>query len=126
MASSRSDGSESMLRALKSFSLPLLAKELIEQAARRRTYVIRLVYACTLFLAATLYFFDIIRNASINPLSVLGRGKEIFERIVHVQFAGIYLLMPAITSGVLTIEKERATLPLLLLTRLGPWTIVLE
>lgn len=117
------------MRALsrpKNFGLPLLAKELIEQAARRRTYVIRVVYACVLFLTTFIYFFDIFRSASIDPLAVLGRGKEIFERIVHVQFAGIYLLMPAMTSGVLTIEKERATLPLLFLTRLGPWTILLE
>ncbi len=36
------------------------------------------------------------------------------------------LFVPAIVSGALTAEKERNTLQLLFLTRLGPWTILLE
>jgi ABC-type transport system involved in multi-copper enzyme maturation permease subunit len=108
------------------FGLPLLSKELIEQAARMRTYVIRVTYAVLLFLSAFVFFFDILRVGTSSPLAVLGKGREMFETLVYLQFAGVYLFMPAITCGVVTLEKERASLPLLLLTRLGPWTIVVE
>ncbi len=108
------------------FALPLLSKELIEQAARKRTYVIRVVYAALLFLSSFVFFFDILRVGSSSPLAVLGKGREMFETLVYLQFAGVYLFMPAITCGVVTLEKERASLPLLFLTRLGPWTIVVE
>jgi ABC-type transport system involved in multi-copper enzyme maturation permease subunit len=108
------------------FGLPLLSKELIEQAARKRTYVIRVLYAVMLFLSAFLFFFDILKARTNSPLAVLGKGREMFETLVYLQFAGIYLFMPAITCGVVTLEKERASLPLLFLTRLGPWTIVVE
>src|SRR5262249_47798855 len=51
---------------------------------------------------------------------------EMFEWLMKLQFAGIYLFMPAITCGVLAHEKEQRTLGLLFLTRLGPWTILFE
>jgi hypothetical protein len=41
-----------MKRSRLSVGLPLLAKELVEQSARRRTYIIRVVYACLLFISA--------------------------------------------------------------------------
>jgi ABC-type transport system involved in multi-copper enzyme maturation permease subunit len=62
----------------------------------------------------------------VSPLAALGRGRDMYMVIVFLQFAGVYLFMPAITCGVLTQEKERDSLQLLFLTRLGPWTILLE
>jgi ABC-type transport system involved in multi-copper enzyme maturation permease subunit len=106
--------------------LPLLSKELIEQAARRRTFVIRVVYATILFLMSSLFFYQTLEIASGSPLAVLGHGKDMFGWLVGIQFAGIYFFMPAMTSGVITQEKERASLQLLFLTRLGPWTILFE
>ena len=114
------------MRLSRAFGLPLLAKELLEQSARRRTYVVRVVYATLLFVSAFLLFFDILRSGASSPLAVLGKGREMFETLVRLQFGGVYLFMPAITCGVLTLEKERASLPLLIVTRLGPWTIVFE
>jgi ABC-type transport system involved in multi-copper enzyme maturation permease subunit len=114
------------MRTLTNIGLPLLSKELLEQAARKRTYVIRVVYASILFLSAFLLFFNTLRVGSASPLAVLGKGRDMFETLVYLQFAGVYLFMPAITCGVVTLEKERASLPLLFLTRLGPATIVIE
>ncbi|MCA9026505.1 MAG: ABC transporter permease subunit [Planctomycetaceae bacterium] len=106
--------------------LPLLAKELLEQSARKRTYVLRTVYAFLLFAGGLMMFYEVIRYGMTNPLSVLGRGRDVFQMLIGLQVAGIYLFMPAITCTVITSEKERKTLGLLLLTKLGPWTIVLE
>ncbi len=88
--------------------------------------MIRVVYALLLFLSAFVVFFDNLSVGAASPLAVLGKGRVMFDRLVYLQFAGVYLFMPAITCGVVTLEKERASLPLLFLTRLGPWTIVLE
>lgn len=107
-------------------SLPLLAKELLEQAARKRTYVVRVMYACLLFFASFLFFNETLSVAGSSPFAALGRGRQMFDVLVGLQFAGIYFFMPAITCSVLTIEKERNTLHLLLLTKLGPWAILFE
>lgn len=115
-----------MRRTLNRLGLPVLAKELVEQAARKRTYVTRVLYASILFFMAFIFLYDIFRVGSASPTAVLGRGREMFNKLVNLQFAGIYLFMPAITCSVLTQEKERASLQLLFLTRLGPWAILFE
>jgi len=113
-------------RLIAKFSLPLLEKELTEQAARRRTYIVRTLYACFLFLTALLFFYQMLEASAASPLAVLGQGRSMFAVLVGTQFAGIYLFMPAMTCGVITQEKERSSLQLLFLTRLGPWTILFE
>lgn len=115
-----------MTRLLSRFGLPLLAKELIEQAARKRTYVVRVLYAVLLFFAAYVFFYEILKVGAASPQAALGRGREMYLVLVNLQFAGVYVFMPAMTCGVLTQEKERASLQLLFLTRLGPWAILFE
>ncbi len=108
--------------------LPLLTKELVEQAARRRTYIVRVVYAVLLFLAGFMFYYQIIGQYSQarGPFALLGKGGELFQYIIILQFFGVYLFMPAMTCGVITVEKERGSLSLLLLTKLGGWTIIIE
>lgn len=106
--------------------LPLLAKELTEQSARRRTYIIRVVYAVALYGFTLWAFWNQLGSWNSNSFTILGRGRELFEALAWLQFCGLYLFLPAMACGVLTTEKERDTLALLLLTKLGPWTIVFE
>jgi len=113
-------------RLVVNFGLPLLAKELTEQAARKRTFRIRVAYAGFMFLTAFVFFYETLRQSAASPLAVLGKGREMYAVLVATQFAGIYLFMPAMTCGLVTQEKERASLQLLFLTRLGPWTILFE
>ena len=103
-----------------------MAKELIEQSARRRTYIIRVVYAAALYGFTLWTFWNQLGSWSSNSFAMIGKGRELFEALAYLQFAGLYLFLPAMTCGVLTSEKERDTLALLLLTKLGPWTIVFE
>lgn len=111
---------------LPPLGLPLLTKELVEQAARRRTYIVRVVYAALLFLAGFAFYYQLANRYSSSVFAILGQGRQLFEQIVMVQFMGIYIFMPAMTCGVLTVEKERSSLGLLFLTRLGPWAILIE
>lgn len=108
------------------WGLPLLAKELAEQAVRKRTYIVRVVYASLLFFSAYILFYNTLRFASGSPMATLGQGRQMFQILVGLQFGGIYLFAPALTCGVIAQEKERASLQLLFLTRLGPWTILFE
>lgn len=114
-----------MIPKLQNFGLPLLLKELLEQSARRRTYLTRMAYAGLLFLICLSSLISSLPSGA-NPLNHLGFGLKIYRELVTWQFAGIYVFLPAMVCGALTVEKEQNTLGLLFLTKLGPWTIVFE
>lgn len=107
------------------FTLPLLARELTEASARRRTYVIRSVYASLLFIAALIFTRNVIFAVG-DRFNVLGRGDGLFIIVAIIQIAGIYLFLPAMTCASITSEKERNTLGMLFLTRLTPTKIIVE
>lgn len=111
---------------LPSFDFPLLYRELTELSAQRRTYVLRVLYAFALFIATYFLFADVLGSGDADPFARLGRGREVYLRLTALQAVGVLLFMPAMTSSVITFEKERNSLALLLLTKLGPWKIVLE
>ena len=115
-----------MTRRWPQLGLPLLTKELIEQSAQRRTYVIRLLYASLLFLLTYLEFERILAVSGSNTLAMLGKGTDMFHQVVNLQFLGILLFLPALACGAITAEKERDSLTMLLVTRLGPFTILFE
>lgn len=105
-------------------TLPLLTKELVEMAARRRTYVMRVVYAALLFLVFGAMLYSLVDQAGASPTSVLGHGRELFVMLVVLQFVGIYLFLPAMMCSAITAEKERDAMQLLLITDLRPWEIL--
>ncbi len=106
-------------------TLTLLAKELVEQAARRRTYLLRVLFATLLLGFGGAHFYDA-AVAVVDPSRALGEGEALFELLVGLELAGIYVFLPAMAAGCLTHEKERRSLSLLLLTGLRPTTILLE
>ncbi|MDZ4689575.1 MAG: ABC transporter permease subunit [Planctomycetaceae bacterium] len=114
------------MRVPRQFSLPLLAKELTEQSARRRTFYVRAAYAALLYGVTLWGFYRQIGHLESGSFAMLGTGHILFEQVLSFQMFAVFALLPMLTAGVLTSEKERDTLGLLLITRLGPWTIVLE
>jgi len=108
------------------FGLPLLSRELVQLAARPRTFAIRLAYAIALYGLAIWFYRGWSQRIPADSFESLGKGKEFFEQLVWWQFCTIYLFLPAMTCGTITAEKERQTLVLLKLTRLGSWTILIE
>ena len=113
-------------RILRLIELPLLAKELNEQVAQKRTYLIRFAYASILFTVSCGLFYGNFLHRDGSLSGGLGQGRRMFEELVWLQFWSIYLLLPAVSCGCLTIEKERNSLGLLLITALGPWQIVVQ
>lgn len=112
-----------MTRSRWQFGLPLLTKELIEQAGRRRTYLVRIAYALLLFVLA---YLEIDKRLSRPGIEVLGSGKSVFDSIISLQTWGVYVFMPALACGAITQEKECNSLTMLLITRLSPTTILFE
>ena len=108
----------------RKWKFPLLAKELTEQAARQRTYVTRFGYTALLFVATCVLFYG--NLSSDETTSVLGRGRPMFNQLVTLQFWGIYLLLPATVCSVISSEKEKDSLCLLMLTTLTPWQIIVQ
>jgi len=112
--------------------LPLLWRELTELSARRRTYVVRSVGAM-IILSLVLLLLEMSVAAELTrasaeqlQLALIGIGGRLFPQIVLLLFIAVDLIMPALTCGAITIEKERNTLGTLFVTRLNPWNIVLE
>jgi ABC-type transport system involved in multi-copper enzyme maturation permease subunit len=110
----------------ETLGLPLLARELTELSARRRTYVMRVAYAVVLYGVTLWSYWHWLGQFRPNSFDALGQGKPLFEQLVRWQFWGIFLFLPVMTCGAITGEKERQTLQLLKLTKLGGWTILFE
>ena len=113
-----------LAKIVNRIGLPLLTKEMLEQAARKRTDVLRAAFAAAMVLVLAIGVVEV-RTAG-GGLGIPGRGRELFDALVGVQFFGIYAIIPGIAAGAISVEKERNTLQLLLLTKLGPWTIIFE
>ena len=103
---------------------PVLRKELTSRmSVRRMSKANRL--ALTLFMAVVLpiVYLIIARVLFIN--SSVRDGRDIFGVIaVGFQTAFAVLLAPTVTSGVITLEREKQTWNALLLSRLTSWEIV--
>lgn len=116
-----------MINALRSFfSLPLLTKELTERAARPRTYWTRIGAALLLYGGFWISNRSTFVRGAQNTAAVLGAGEQMFALTVLFLFMCIGLFVPAMLCGVITQEKERDSLVLLLLTRMRPWQIAVQ
>src|SRR5580704_3242055 len=111
---------------LSKLGLPMLAKDLREMAQRRQTYGVRVAFAMLMFLVSGLIFLPTYGMARFSPTGLLGKGGQLLNVLYVIELVGLCLFVPAIVSGALAAEKERNTLQLLFLTRLGPWTILIE
>jgi ABC-type transport system involved in multi-copper enzyme maturation permease subunit len=111
---------------LSNFGLPMLAKDLREMAQRRRTYAVRVAFALLIFSLSAVLFVPIYHLTQRSPKGILGQGAMLLYDLYVVEWFGVCLFVPAVVSGALAAEKERDTLQLLFLTRLGPWTILAE
>lgn len=108
------------------FGLPLLVRELTESAARVSTYRRRVLCAIAVYVIALFRFSLLLPASTASPLAILGIGRAFFFDLIWLAVGAVCVLAPGLTAGSLTSEKELRTLELLFLTRLGPWTILLE
>src|ERR1700722_2719233 len=116
-----------MRRSRVSLGLPLLMRELTEQATRGRHYVLRTLFATLLLILGVIYLGDLLASGgNQGSMGSLGNGPSLFNRGILIEAFGILIFLPAMTCGAIAGEKERNTLSVLLTTRREPATIVLE
>jgi ABC-type transport system involved in multi-copper enzyme maturation permease subunit len=110
---------------LTSLRLPVLVKDLTEQAAQRRTYIIRFVYGLVLFVSSGVLFYANL-GMGASARQTLGRGSTYFQLLLTFQIIAMYVVIPLLTAGAIAAERQRETLVLLILSPLTPWQIVLQ
>ncbi|MBI3948475.1 MAG: hypothetical protein HY321_21355 [Armatimonadetes bacterium] len=110
------------------FDNPVLTKEMRTRMRGTRAYWLLFFYVmlCSLFLfVAYLSWHN--RYASggftLTP-GTTAAGRQLFQMLFVAQAAMISLIVPALTAGMLTIEREQRTFELLLLTVLPPRQII--
>lgn len=103
--------------------LPLLAKEMVARAADRRHYAGRVALAAV---AAVTVGIVVARFTGASVAEVLGQGKIIFEGVVGLCWVAVLAVVPATCGATVPTERDRGTIELLRLTRLGPWRLVFE
>src|SRR5258708_25819801 len=105
---------------------PLLAKELIELAAARRTYVLRALYALGMFGLFVAVFARQFLAMQRGDIEVFGEGGKLFDAMVWWQFAGIYLFLPVLVAPMIPLEEQRGNLDLLLVSGVGPVQLLFQ
>ena len=100
---------------------PLLSRELNTAAAVTRTYVVRMLLAVT---AAALVLTGV--SVAITDDALVGLGESTFKLLVGAQAAAVLLVLPGLMSVSVTRDKENGVLPLLLLSNMPPWSILLQ
>jgi ABC-type transport system involved in multi-copper enzyme maturation permease subunit len=103
---------------------PVLRKELTSRMSVRRMSKANRI-ALTLLLAVVLPIVYLVFARALFADSNVRDGRDVFGVIaVGFQTAFAVLLAPTVTSGVITLEREKQTWNALLLSRLTSWEII--
>ncbi len=102
---------------------PVLAKELRDRVRTWRSPLLITLYIGILGGIGGLFFYTQTYGGTGGP-RILRMGIEIFNMLAVMQLLLIAFLTPGMTAGVISGERERQTLPLLLITRLNPFAVV--
>ncbi len=108
------------------FMPSLLAKELIELAAVRRTYVLRTLYAVGFFAVFLVTSYRQLVALDAGEMGILGTGGSLFNSLMMLQFCGIYLFLPLLVAPLVCEEDERGTLDLLMVSGISPLAFLLQ
>jgi len=116
--------------AIKAFDNPVVTKELRSRMRGSRAYWVLFIYlsilAVTLFLSYLSWWNSHNANAMSGGSAVsFTAGRTFFMTLFAVQAVLISLIMPALTSGAISIEREQRTFELLRSTTLSTRSIVL-
>ncbi|MTI95270.1 MAG: ABC transporter permease [Firmicutes bacterium] len=103
---------------------PLLAKELRLRMRNWRTFLLFTLYL------VILGGFGVLNYAAVSNMLRYGTGdlaqvgQTLFVFLAFIQFGLIFFLVPGLTAGALSNERERQTFDLLVCTQLTPFAIV--
>lgn len=114
-----------MSRAVSTWlDLPLLRRELLEGAQQRRLWILRALLATVQMLVVVPLYNGL--TAVQGGLGAFGGGPQLIGVIIATNLVAVYLLLPLTACAAIASERERQTLPLLLISRISPARLVLE
>ena len=103
---------------------PVLAKELRDRVRTWRSPLLITIYVLALAqIGGFVYYLQ--TRYSYGGTQALRLGVELFGILAIAQLALIAFLAPGMTASIISGERERQTWPLLLVTRLSPFSIVI-
>ncbi len=104
------------------FDNPVILRELRSGLREKRLIIILMLYALILLFAALVSLPSIVSNAQPESLPEIGKG--FFEGMYGVQLVVLALIMPSLTCGAISGERERHSLDMVLASRLTSFEIV--
>ena len=108
----------------ESFANPLAAKELRSRMRGPRPFVVATLYLVPLGVVAVALYMLAAGATTANVAAGIPIGKLYFAAVSGLELGLICLLAPAFTADLVSGERERRTLDLLLVTPLTRWQIV--
>lgn len=115
--------------------VPVIARELRSQSRQPLTFLLRLAASLAICLAFWLAFSSLripdryrvnsIPTLASQQLEFQNFGRALFGKMNLIIFIAVWVLTPLAAADSISRERREGTLPLLRLTRLRPWEIVL-
>ena len=105
---------------------PVFTREAVVVPRRKRHYIMRTVYALSLFLLICTAWMILVNTQIIRNVGDMARfGTILFQILAPLQLAVILFLSAIQSASNVSIEKDKQTLMLLLMTRLSNSELVL-
>ena len=103
---------------------PVYKREMMVSARSLRMSLIITVFNSILAVVALLNMYSNVVQVRITADVQYGSFLDLYEFVACVEFIMLMFIMPAITSGTISGERERQTLDLMLTTKMKSWEIV--
>ncbi|RMH72857.1 MAG: hypothetical protein D6675_03680 [Gemmatimonadetes bacterium] len=95
---------------------PLFVKEVRSRIRGRGAFIILTVYGALLAaLIAFIYYEDVLRSHAWGTIT---SGRDLFYGLFAIQLTAVCVISPSLTAPSMTLEKEKQTLEMLLMTHL--------
>lgn len=103
---------------------PLLAKELRLRMRTWRSFAMVSLYLLVLGGLGLAFYAAITQSIRHGFGDLVQAGRQLFIYLAMLQFGLVFFLVPGITAGSITNERERQTFDLLVCTQLTPFGII--
>ncbi|MDO5416064.1 MAG: ABC transporter permease subunit [Lachnospiraceae bacterium] len=103
---------------------PVYKREVTVSSRSARIPVIMMVFNSILALVAFLNMYSVTAQVKVTAEIQYSSFLDLYMFVASLEFVMLLFIMPALTSGSISGERERQTLELLLSTKATPWEIV--
>lgn len=103
---------------------PVYRREVTVRSRSYRMPLIIFLFNVTLAVAALLSMYQMVEQVRISSSVQYSSFLELYAFIMTLEFLMLLFIMPALTSGSISGERERQTLELLFTTKMSPWDII--